>query len=210
MSGPLNSEQVDVFARCMAVGGVAVFPSDTVYGLACDPAQREAVMRLYALKHRPLEAPSAVMFFSLGLALEALPELGERTRRALELLLPGPVTLLLENGAGRFPLACGSQPATLGLRVPALSAPLAALAELKWPVLQSSANKAGEPAPTSIAQLDPRIASEVDLVLDGGALGELASSVLDLREYELNGSWELLREGPLGRDQIDALLSEKG
>lgn len=81
MSGPLNSEQVDVFARCMAVGGVAVFPSDTVYGLACDPAQREAVMRLYALKHRPLEAPSAVMFFSLGLALEALPELGERTDR---------------------------------------------------------------------------------------------------------------------------------
>ncbi len=193
----------------MAVGGIAVFPSDTVYGLGCDPSQREAVTRLYALKRRPLEAPSAVMFFSLSLALEALPELGERTRAALGRLLPGPLTLLLENPSGRFPLACGSEPATLGLRVPALSKPLAALAELKWPILQSSANKAGEAAPTSIQQLDPTIGSEVDLVLDGGALGELSSSVLDLREYELNGRWELLREGPLGHHQIDALLSEK-
>ncbi len=206
---PLTSEQVDVFARCMAVGGVAVFPSDTVYGLGCDPSQREAVTRLYALKRRPLEAPSAVMFFSLSLALEALPELGERTRTALERLLPGPLTLLLENPSGRFPLACGSEPATLGLRVPQLSAQLAALAELSWPILQSSANKAGEPAPTSIAQLDPTIGSEVDLVLDGGPLGELSSSVLDLRRYELDGSWKLLREGPIGRDQIDRLLREK-
>lgn len=206
---PLTDEQVKTFSRCMAVGGVAVFPSDTVYGLACDPSRREAVTRLYGLKGRSLEAPSAVMFFSLGLALAAISELGPRTRLALERLLPGPLTVLLDNPAGRFPLACGSEPATLGLRVPALDAQLAALAELKWPILQSSANRAGEPAPTSIEQLDPTLRSEVDLVLDGGSLGELSSSVLDLREYEREGRWKLLREGPLSHDQIDALLSEK-
>jgi len=192
----------------MAVGGVAIFPSDTVYGLACDPSHREAVTRLYALKHRTLEAPSAVMFFSLDLALGALAELSPKTRAALGRLLPGPLTVLLNNPAGRFPLACGSEPATLGLRVPALSPQLSALGALKWPILQSSANEAGEPAPTSIAQLDLALRSEVDLVLDGGPLGELSSSVLDLREYELNGGWELLREGPIGSDQIAAILGQ--
>ena len=205
---PLTAVQVDVFARCMAVGGVAVFPSDTVYGLACDPSQREAVIRLYALKRRALEAPSAVMFFSLELALEALPELGPKTRAALERLLPGPLTVLLSNPAGRYPLACGSEPVTLGLRVPELSPQLAALGEFKWPLLQSSANHAAEPPPTSIDELAPTIRTEVDLVLDAGALGGLSSSVLDLRQYELEGRWELLREGPIGSDQIAAMLSQ--
>lgn len=204
---PLTGEQVELFSRCIAVGGVVVFPSDTVYGLACDPSLSDAVARLYALKRRSLESPSAVMFFSFDSALDALPELGPKTRVALERLLPGPLTLLLSNPAGRFPLACGDQPATLGLRVPALSTQLAALGELRWPILQSSANKAGKPAPSSIEQLDPEIRSEVDLLLDGGPLGELSSSVLDLREYESDGRWELLREGPLGHDQIERLLS---
>ena len=51
----------EAFERCMAVGGIAVFPADTVYGLACDPANRLAVERLYLLKRRPLGKPSAVM-----------------------------------------------------------------------------------------------------------------------------------------------------
>ena len=58
------------------------------------------------------------MFFDVELALAALPELGPRTRAALERLLPGAVTVLLANPAERFPLACGADPRTLGLRVP--------------------------------------------------------------------------------------------
>src|SRR3954447_13453242 len=100
----------------MAVGGVAVFPADTVYGLACDPQSREAVERLYLLKRRRPDKPAAVMFFDVELALAALPELGQRTRGALEALLPGGVTLLVPNPAGRFPLAGGRD--VLGLRVP--------------------------------------------------------------------------------------------
>src|SRR3954462_12405632 len=131
------------FARCPRVGGVAVFPADTVYGLACEPDDRAAVERLYALKCRRPDKPAAVMFFDPSLALAALPNLGPRTRDALLALLPGGVTLLLPNPAGRFPLACGPDPATLGVRVPALDGPLAALREMRWPVLQSSANASG-------------------------------------------------------------------
>src|ERR1700757_4923260 len=112
--------QTESFERCMSVGGVAVFPADTVYGLACDVHNREAVERLYRNKRRRLDKPSAVMFFDVSLALAALPELGERTRAVMGRLLPGPVTVLLPNRAGRFPLACGDDLTTFGLRVPVL------------------------------------------------------------------------------------------
>ncbi|MBA2506804.1 MAG: Sua5/YciO/YrdC/YwlC family protein, partial [Thermoleophilaceae bacterium] len=72
--------QAKTFERCMSVGGVALFPADTVYGLATDPDAREGVERLYELKGRPPARPAAVMFFSTELALAALPELGPRTR----------------------------------------------------------------------------------------------------------------------------------
>ena len=101
----LAAGDAETFSRCIAVGGVAVFPADTVYGLACEPNAREAVARLYRLKGRRPERPAAVMFFALELARAALPELGPRTRAALGALLPGAVTLLLPNPARRFPLA---------------------------------------------------------------------------------------------------------
>ena len=100
--------------------GVVLFPADTVYGLACDPDDRFAVERLYLLKRRTLDKPSAVMFFSLERAFAALPELGERTREAMARLLPGAVTVLVPNPAGRFALACGRDVGTLGVRVPVL------------------------------------------------------------------------------------------
>ena len=106
--------------RCLALGGLAVFPSDTVYGLACDPDNAFAVERLYLVKRRPREKPCAVMFSDLELALSSLPELGPETRDALSRLLPGAIGVLLPNPAHRFRLACGDDLDTLGLRVPEL------------------------------------------------------------------------------------------
>ena len=104
--------------RCIAAGGVAVFPSDTVYGLACDPEDAAAVERLYALKGRATGKPSAVMFFDGALALAALPEVGPRTRALMERLLPGGVTLLLPNPRGRYPLAGGGDARAARARCP--------------------------------------------------------------------------------------------
>ena len=70
----LSAEDVATFERCIAVGGVALFPADTVYGLATEPDSKEGVARLNALKARDPAKPSAVMFFSVELALAALPE----------------------------------------------------------------------------------------------------------------------------------------
>jgi tRNA threonylcarbamoyl adenosine modification protein (Sua5/YciO/YrdC/YwlC family) len=186
----------------MSVGGVAVFPADTVYGLACDPDNKVAVQRLYTLKRRPFGKPSAVMFFDVSLALSALPELGERTREALLRLLPGAVSVLLPNPAGRFSLACGDDPSTLGLRVPFV--PL--LAGVRWPVLQSSANRAGGPDPRRLEDVPELLRRSADLVIDGGELPGTPSTVVDLRHYEDDGSWEVVRAGAVSYDELGPAL----
>lgn len=186
----------------MSVGGVAVFPADTVYGLACDVHNRVAVERLYRSKRRRLDKPSAVMFFDVSLALAALPELGERTRAALERLLPGPVTVLLPNPEARFPLACGDDLSTFGLRVPVV--PL--LEGVSWPVLQSSANLAGGPDARRLPDVPEVLRRGADLVIDGGELPGTPSTVVDLRALETTGEWGIVRDGAMSQADVAAAL----
>jgi L-threonylcarbamoyladenylate synthase len=181
---------------------VALFPADTVYGLACDPESEAAVERLYAIKGRPPDRPAAVMFFQPAEALAALPGLGPSTRGALERLLPGPVTLLLPNPERRFPLAGGPAPERLGLRVP--DVPL--LASVGRPVLQSSANPSGGADARRLDDVDARIRDAVDLELDGGELPGTPSTVIDLSRYEETADYEIVREGALSAAAVRVAL----
>ena len=203
----LTAGDAETFARCIAVGGVAVFPADTVYGLACEPDLDDAVAQLYELKGRPPAKPAAVMFFQRDLALAAVPELEPATRDAVAALLPGAVTVLVPNPARRFELACGPDPTTLGLRVPALPPALAALEAVRWPVLQSSANHSGGPDARTVAEVPEEIRREADLVLDGGPLPGTPSTVVDLRAYEATREWTVLRDGALSRYTVRARLT---
>ncbi len=202
----MTPEEVATFERCISVGGVAIFPADTVYGLATEPDSREGVERLYRLKGRLPDKPAAVMFFQLESALAALPELGDRTRAAVECLLPGPVTALLPNPAHRFPLACATDPDRLGIRVPALDGDLEPLAAVRWPVLQSSANRAGGADARRVDDVDAELRAGADLVLDGGELPGTPSTVLDLSAWETEGTFEVVREGALPLDAVLACL----
>jgi L-threonylcarbamoyladenylate synthase len=193
MSGSLSAAAD--FERCIAAGGIAVFPSDTVYGLACDPEDAAAVERMYALKGRPPDKPSAVMFFDAGLALAALPELGERTGALMGRLLPGGVTLLLANPRARFPLAGGE---ALGLRVPGV--PL--LRGVGRPVLQSSANAAGAADARRLDEVPEGIRAGADLVVDAGELPGTPSTVVDLRRFETDGTWSIVRAGAVPESTI--------
>jgi L-threonylcarbamoyladenylate synthase len=197
--------------ECLAGDGVALIPTDTVYGLACNPESETALRRIYELKGRPALKPAAVMFFARAPALEWLSELGPRTRGALGALLPGPVTLLLENSSRRFPLACApgadSGGGLLGLRVPLLQGPLAALAGVGVPAAQSSANLSGGADPRDLRSVPIQLREGVDLVLDGGELPGVASTVIDLSDYEQSGRWRIVREGPLDAAFLQTTLA---
>jgi L-threonylcarbamoyladenylate synthase len=194
--GPMSTTEIEAFDACIAAGGVAVFPADTVYGLACDPDDAAAVDKLYALKGRPTGKPSAVMWFDAERALDALRELGPRTRATMMRLLPGAVTLLLPNPNRRFPLAGGEG---LGVRVPDVPR----LRGAQSVVLQSSANVAGGSDPRRIDEVPAEIRAGADLVIDAGELPGTPSTVVDLRRFEDTGEWAIVRAGAVRAEAVE-------
>jgi len=202
----VTGEQVREFEEVIVGGGLAIFPTDTVYGLGTHPDSVEGAHRLYWIKGRSPDRPAAVLFFDLERALAELPDIGLKTRAALDRLLPGAVTALLPNPGTRFPLACGAEPDRLGLRVPALDVRLAKLADVATPILQSSANPTGEPDPRTLDEVDARIRRGVDVTLDAGLLPGTPSTVVDLTRYEDSGEYDVLREGALSAAELQASL----
>jgi L-threonylcarbamoyladenylate synthase len=202
----LDGEDAEHLRACVAGGGVAVFPTDTVYGVCCDPDDVAAAQRLYRLKGRPAARPAAVMFFALDHALQALGELTAFERGALGAMLPGPVTVLLENRSSRFLAACRTDPTTVGLRVPWLPESLHALCAIEEPVMQSSANISGQADARTLDDVPASLRDGADLVLDGGTLPGTPSTVVDLRDYERSGAWHVLREGALAATAVGELL----
>jgi len=191
--------------RCVLDGGVAVFPADGLYGLACDPLRAEAIARIHAIKGRDDGKPSAVMYFSPLAMRELLAGLGERSRAAVAALLPGPLTLVLANPEHRYPLACRADPDRLGIRL--IAGPLAGAS---CPIFQTSANRSGEPAPSRFADLDPDVLAGADLAIDGGDLTGLPSTVVDLTAIEDGGGWRVLREGAVPAAELEERLREAG
>ena len=207
MSGVLGSTQASALENCVATGGVAVIPTDTVYGVCCDPDNERAAEALYRLKQRPPARACAVMFFALQPALRGLAELRPRERLAVEALLPGPVTLLLPNREFRFAPACRADPASFGLRVPRLGERMAALASVARPVMQSSANISGEPDARAFAEVPDSIVEQAQVALDGGELPGTPSTVIDLRDLDSEGRWHVLRDGALPRTDVEAVFA---
>jgi L-threonylcarbamoyladenylate synthase len=188
--------------ECIWDGGVAVFPADTLYGLACDPLSGGAVERIHRIKGRDEGKSSAVMYFSPLAMRELIAGMGPRTREAVAALLPGPVTLIVANPEGRYPLACREDPERLGVRL--IEGPLAGM---PLPVLQTSANPSGYQAPAEFERIDPEIVAGADLAIDGGELGGSPSTVVDLGEIDSGGGWRVLRDGALSRRQLEAALA---
>lgn len=188
--------------RVVGGGGVAIFPADTLYGLACDPLNAGAVERIHAVKGRGGRKPSAVMYFSPLAMRELVAGLGPRTRDAVGELLPGPVTLVIANPGRRYPLASRDDPDRLGVRL--IEGPLSGA---MTPIFQTSANRSGEAAPTRFDQIAESILSAADLAIDAGELIGLPSTVVDLTALEESGDWEILRDGAVPAAEIDRRLA---
>ena len=187
--------------RCIAAGGVAVFPADGLYGLACDPLDATAIARIHRIKGRDDGKPSAVMYFSPLAMRELVESLGPRTRDAVGALLPGPVTLVVANPQRRYPLACREDPERLGIRL--IAGPLTGA---MCPLFQTSANSSGELPAFRYENVPVEIIESADLAIDGGKLTGLPSTVVDLTDFDADGQWTVLRDGALSAADLAARL----
>ncbi len=191
--------------RCVSGGGVAVFPADGLYGLACDPLDSAAIARIHRLKGRDDGKPSAVMYFSPLAMRELVAELGPRTAGFVSVLMPGPVTLIVANPKRRYPLACREDRERLGIRLIG-----GQLAGTMTPVFQTSANVSGEYAPARFEEVPEAIVAGADLAIDGGELPGIPSTVVDITSIDVDGSWRVLRDGGLSPGDLTSALASVG
>jgi L-threonylcarbamoyladenylate synthase len=185
-------------ARTLRSGGLVVYPTDTVYGLAADPSRPESLQRIYEVKGRPDEKAIAWLVASVDSARSACA-LDARSERLASRFWPGPLTLVLR----RIDPPPGALP-TLGVRMPAHPAALAIISAFGGPLATTSANRSGEPSAQTATEALATIGFGVDLIIDAGpAPGGTESTVVDLSEGDLR----ILRSGAVPADQIEAAIS---
>jgi L-threonylcarbamoyladenylate synthase len=178
-------------------GKPVVMPFDTVYGLAADPSREEPVRRLYELKGRDETEPSALVARDFDYLLECVPELTGRAASLAQLLLPGPVTLILPNPARRFRWLTGTNPEAIGVRVPAFDGPGAEVLERVGALAATSANHPGGRDPKRLDEVPEEIRDGAGALVDGGELPGSPSTVIDLTGPEAR----ILREGALPAEE---------
>ncbi len=156
-----------------------LLPTDTVYGLAANAASEDDAVRLYRLKGRRPEQPSALLAADVDTLVRCIPELDARSAAIARELLPGPYTLVLPNPARRYPWLSGARADTIGVRVAELPAHARTVLAAVGCVLATSANDPGGPNPVTLDDVPARIRAGVGAELDAGPLPGTPSTVID-------------------------------
>jgi L-threonylcarbamoyladenylate synthase len=179
-------------------GGVVAIPTDTVYGLACDPANASAIERVYAIKRRPEDLELTVLGATIA-DIEDDVELNAAARTLAAAYWPGALSIVCRLRRRRWGIPRTGD--TLSLRIP--DHPLAlALLRSTGPLATTSANRHGEPPAATAAEVSAALNGEIDAIVDGGRCGGLASTIIDCTTTIPR----VLREGPIPAAVLRSLL----
>jgi tRNA threonylcarbamoyl adenosine modification protein (Sua5/YciO/YrdC/YwlC family) len=189
---------LDAAVASVARGGVIAIPTDTVFGLACDPANAVAVDRIYAIKRRPADLELTLLSATVD-AIEDVVELSDAARTLAAAYWPGALSIVCELRDRGW--AIPRTGTTLSVRVP--DHPIALeLLRRTGPLATTSANRHGEAAATTAAEVIAALGGEVDAVVEGGDCGGLASTIIDCTSI----TPRVLREGPISAAVLLSLL----
>jgi L-threonylcarbamoyladenylate synthase len=153
-------------------GGLVVIPTDTVYGLVCDPRQPEAVQQIYRVKGRRRDQPLALLLHDMSQVSASVEHVPELAVRAMQHFWPGALTVVVRACPARdrsdATAAVRARKNTVGLRLPAHVVPRLVAHALGSPLASTSANRSGQPAPTTAEQARDQLQGLIELVLDAG------------------------------------------
>jgi L-threonylcarbamoyladenylate synthase len=179
-------------------GGIIAIPTDTIYGLACDPANTAAVSRIYAIKRRPDRLELTLLAASIA-DIEDDVDLTPAARTLAAAYWPGALSIVSTLRAHRW--AIPREGTTLSVRVP--NHPVALeLLRRTGPLATTSANRHGEPTAETASEVAAALGNEIDSVLDGGRSAGLASTIIDCTTT----TPRVLRDGPITAGALFSLL----
>ncbi len=184
-------------------GGLVAMPTDTVYGLGALAFQQAAAESIYAVKGRPTEKAIPVLLGVVEDLVRVALDVPEIAARLAARFWPGPLTLVVPRHPD-IPEAVSALP-TVGVRIPD-HAVARSLLRLAGPMAVTSANRSGAASPSSAEEVHAQLGGQVALIIDGGRTpGGVPSTVVDCVGPEP----KILREGPILRDELLAVLGRK-
>ncbi|HOX22971.1 MAG TPA: L-threonylcarbamoyladenylate synthase [Elusimicrobiales bacterium] len=197
--GSLQGEVLEQVRFSLRAGGVAVFPTDTVYGLGTAAGSAAGLQRIYRLKGRPSDKPLPLLCSCAASALQ-LARFTPQALAVAEKFWPGAITLVLRTLPPGREYSLGSD--TIGLRVPAHEKLRSFLEDLGEPLAATSANVSGAPSAVTAAEACAEFGSSVDYIFSGEAPGGGDSTVMDFTGPEPL----VLREGGLSSELVLSYL----
>jgi L-threonylcarbamoyladenylate synthase len=194
---------VEVGAAILARGGLVVLPTDTVYGVGCDPFNTSAVDALFAAKGRGRELPLPVLVHTWRQVVGLVEEVSDQAQALFAAWWPGPLTVVLREAAG-IGWDLGESRGTVAVRMPKQDFALA-LIQRTGPLAVTSANRSGQPTPTEVGGVVEQLGDAVGAFFDAGpASGGPASTIVDLTGPRPR----LRREGAIPADEVERVLEE--
>ena len=188
-------ENIRAAAEIVKEGGLVVYPTDTVYGLGCDPFNVNAVEKLIRVKGTR-DKPLPILSCSFD-DIEKVAELSNKARRIGEKLWPGPLTLILPKKLLPDIVTFGL--ATVGVRIPNHEVALELIKLSGGLLVGTSANKTGVQPPSTATEAYKQLKDEIDVILDGGMTGfGVSSTMLDLTGEKP----KILRIGPITLENL--------
>ncbi len=195
-------ENISLAAEIIRKGGLVAMPTETVYGIAVDVMNRDAVLRLFEAKGRPADNPLIVHIDSMAMLKMATYEITPLVERLAERFWPGPLTMVLRKQPDILDEVTGGLP-TVAVRQPRHPVAMGLIGLVGRPLAAPSANRFMRLSATRAQHIDPVLASKLDLILDGGACPVgLESTVLDMTSEPPR----ILRPGGISRGEIQASI----
>ncbi|OGO52907.1 MAG: threonylcarbamoyl-AMP synthase [Chloroflexi bacterium RBG_16_68_14] len=184
-------------------GGLVAYPTDTVYGLAADPANPQAVEKLFEAKRRPPNQPVPLLLASAADVALVVSDVPEVARRLMDAFWPGALTIVLRKAPSFQSAAVGE---TVGLRVPDHPVPRELARLLGGPITGTSSNVSGGPEPLTADEARSQLGDAVDLILDGDRCpGGRPSTVVDCTVEPPR----IVREGAISRQELERATRTK-
>lgn len=206
---PIGTD-IEQAAELLRAGGIVAIPTETVYGLAANAFNPEAVLKIFQAKQRPSFDPLIVHVHSVEQALnvtdtaQLAPEVQAQAKALMQRFWPGPLTLVLPKDH-RVPDLVTSGLDTVAVRMPAHPMALALLQKLEFPLSAPSANPFGYISPTTAQHVQDQLGDRVDYILDGGPCSVGVESTIIGYEAE-SGGWVLYRPGGTPLEAVEAAI----
>lgn len=193
-----QADIMDQASETIANGGVVIFPTTCLYGLAADAANEDAVRKIYKIKKRSSDNPILVLVKNQEALKKIVVSIPPAADTIINKFWPGNITMIFD-AQDSIPSITTAGTGKIGIRIPAHNVAMALVKQLEHPVTATSANISDTTGCSRISDIDPGMIDQVDLILDAGTLkGGVGSTVVDVTKTPP----EVLREGTIAEVDI--------